>query len=142
MNFVSTHTEELPEIAKALIPLLAQTPICVFKGEMGAGKTTFIKALCKEMGIQEDVSSPTFSLVNEYRTDAGQPVFHFDFYRIKDESEAHEMGIYEYFDTGICFIEWGEKIPDILKNEPHLLVRIHVEDDKRFITFEGLNRIS
>lgn len=103
---------------------------------MGAGKTTFIKTLCRVMGIADEVSSPTFSLVNEYRLPNGQPVYHFDFYRINHISEAEDMGIYEYFDGGICLIEWGEKIAEMLEREPRILVKITPQDGKRFITFE------
>ena len=116
--------------------MISDHHILVFEGEMGAGKTTFIKILCKELGIADDVSSPTFSLVNEYLLPDGKSVFHFDFYRINDISEAEDMGIYEYFDKGICLIEWGEKINSILEKEPRILVKITPRNDKRFITFE------
>jgi len=82
---------------------------------MGVGKTTFIKALVKTLGVKDTVSSPTFSLVNEYRTNENKSVFHFDFYRINDEVEALDMGIEEYFDTdAYCFVEWPEKIINLL----------------------------
>lgn len=136
MQFISESLNDLYLPAQALKKQLDKHRIFVFKGEMGAGKTTFIKAFCKELGIIDDVSSPTFSLVNEYRTADNKSVFHFDFYRINAEQEALDMGIYEYLDTGICLIEWGEKIAGILNQEPHLRVQINEENSKRFITFD------
>lgn len=136
MEFISQRLDDLLAPAQHLAALLKDMPMAVFEGEMGAGKTTFIKAVCKELGAEDDVSSPTFSLVNEYRQPNGTPIFHFDFYRIKAISEAEDMGIYEYFDSGICLIEWGERISEILKNENFIQVKISVRDEKRFITFE------
>jgi len=84
---------------------------------MGAGKTTFVKHLCKQLNVQDSTSSPTFSIVNEYESPAG-PVYHFDFYRIKDEQEAFDFGYEEYFYSGAyCFVEWPEKIPNLLPEE-------------------------
>lgn len=89
--------------------------VVLFNGLMGAGKTTFIKALCKSLGVQDITSSPTFSLVNEYETPDGQRIYHFDLYRINSEVEALDMGIEEYLYSGNwCFIEWPEKIPNLL----------------------------
>jgi len=136
MEFISHSPDDLHIPARKLIEMISEHHIFVFEGEMGAGKTTFIKKLCRALGIADDVSSPTFSLVNEYWLPNGKPVFHFDFYRINDISEAEDMGIYEYFDNGICLIEWGEKISSILEKEPRILVKITPQDDKRFITFE------
>ena len=136
MEFIRSHPDDLHIPAHELALRLRQTPMAVFEGGMGAGKTTFIRALCREMGTADEVSSPTFSLVNEYRLPDGSPVFHFDFYRIDSVSEAEDMGIYEYFDGGVCLIEWGEKIAPLLEGEPHILVKISPRGDKRFITFE------
>lgn len=135
MEFSSETPDDLVLPARELISRLRGVPLVVFDGEMGAGKTTFIKVLCREMGIEDEVSSPTFSLVNEYRLPDGNPVYHFDFYRINDVSEAEDMGIHEYFDSGICLIEWGEKIAPLLEKEPHLTVKISPRDGKRFIIF-------
>ena len=86
-----------------------------FHGEMGAGKTTFIKTICAALGVEDATSSPTFALVNEYRSGKGEPVYHFDFYRIRSEAEALDMGFEEYVFSGYyCFIEWPEKIPNLL----------------------------
>ncbi len=92
---------------------------------MGAGKTTLIKQLIKQLGVTDNVSSPTFSLVNEYQNNKGKSIFHFDFYRIKDEVEALDIGIEEYFDTdAYCFIEWSEMIAGLLPPE-HVAVFIY-----------------
>lgn len=136
MEFISHDISDLHIPAGELAALLQRTPMAVFQGEMGAGKTTFIKVLCKLLGSSDDVSSPTFSLVNEYKMADGRPIFHFDFYRINDESEVEDIGIYEYFDGGTCLIEWGEKISGILEKENFIQVKIREENNKRFITFD------
>jgi tRNA threonylcarbamoyladenosine biosynthesis protein TsaE len=102
---------------------------------MGAGKTTFIRSICSELGVKENVTSPTFSIVNEYRDSYGKPVYHFDFYRIEKEQEAVDIGCEEYFYSGaLCLIEWPEKILNLL---PHELVKITIEvtHTKRRFTF-------
>src|SRR3984885_8559953 len=105
---------------------------------MGAGKTTLIKALCESLGTAEPVTSPTFSIVNEYEG-AGNKIFHFDFYRLKNETEALDMGYEEYFYSGAyCFIEWPEKIPNLLP-EHYISIRIEVTDENsRQITVERI----
>ncbi|MNS59120.1 tRNA threonylcarbamoyladenosine biosynthesis protein TsaE [compost metagenome] len=104
---------------------------------MGAGKTTMIKALSKALGVSNATSSPTFSLVNEYETDKGEIVYHFDVYRLNNESEAYDMGIDEYLYSGEwCFIEWAEKIPSLIPSE-HSTVTIKVgKDGKRKLTLK------
>ncbi|MDY0090061.1 MAG: tRNA (adenosine(37)-N6)-threonylcarbamoyltransferase complex ATPase subunit type 1 TsaE [Flavobacteriaceae bacterium] len=92
--------------------------VILFNGEMGAGKTTFIKALAKEIGVSDVISSPTFSLINEYETTNGEPVYHFDFYRLKNESEALDFGVEDYLYSGnYCFLEWPEKIRNLIPEE-------------------------
>lgn len=101
----------------------------VFNGEMGAGKTTLIKALARALGVQEATSSPTFSLVNEYQTAQNKLLYHFDVYRLKNENEALDMGIEEYLYSGNwCFIEWAEKIPNLIPKE-HSIVDIKLTAD-------------
>lgn len=106
--------DEIKQVAKKV---LAEKPskVILFHGNMGVGKTTLIKALAKELGVTDATSSPTFSVVNEYCTDDNQLVYHFDMYRLKSEIEALDMGIDDYFHSGNwCFIEWPEKIPNLL----------------------------
>jgi len=114
----------LKEIAKEVI-LKAESKILLFYGTMGVGKTTLIKELCIELGTEDVTSSPTFSLVNEYRTKRGEIVYHFDFYRIEDENEAYDIGIEDYFYSDKwCLIEWPENIQNLLplkSTEIHLV---------------------
>lgn len=110
-------TFSLEEIDSAAKQVLASGPknIILFHGEMGAGKTTFIKALARQLGVTDMTGSPTFSLVNEYGTEDGLTLYHFDLYRIKSEEEAYDMGIDEYFYSGnLCLIEWPEKTPNLI----------------------------
>ena len=108
--------------------------IWIFDGEMGAGKTTLIKSICKNLGVFDEVSSPTFSIVNEYKTVDGKTVYHFDFYRIKSIEEAYDMGVEDYFSSGnICLIEWPEKIKEILENEIVFQIFINLKNKQRFI---------
>jgi tRNA threonylcarbamoyladenosine biosynthesis protein TsaE len=110
-------TFTLDKIDDAAKHVLASNPhkVILFHGPMGAGKTTFIKALCRALGVADPTASPTFSLVNEYQTPAGEIIYHFDVYRLKHESEALDFGMDEYLDSGHwCFIEWAEKIPSLL----------------------------
>lgn len=105
--------EDISKIIKEIFPLI-ENKIIVFEGKMGAGKTTFIKAFCQYLKVNDTVHSPTFSLVNEYLAE-NEKIYHFDFYRIKDISEAYDIGVCEYFDSGaICLVEWAEKISDLL----------------------------
>ena len=116
--------------------IIAQQPnkVILFNGEMGVGKTTLIKQLCKELGVLDATSSPTFSLVNEYETIANQIVYHFDFYRLKNEMEALDMGADDYFySENWCFIEWAEKIPNLIP-EHHSIITIELlPDGKRHL---------
>jgi tRNA threonylcarbamoyladenosine biosynthesis protein TsaE len=128
---------ELPAAAEAIITHAANNRIFLFYGDMGAGKTTLIKTLCSYLGTVDAVTSPTFSIVNEYRA-ATEKIYHFDFYRLKDQTEALDMGYEEYFYAGAyCFVEWPEKIPDLLP--PHYTnVRIKVlNDGSRQINIEN-----
>jgi tRNA threonylcarbamoyladenosine biosynthesis protein TsaE len=125
---------ELAAAARALLEAYPSSRSFAFHGEMGAGKTTFIKAICTELGVQDGMSSPTFSLVNEYITNQGETIFHFDFYRIDNENDAYQAGLHEYFDTGnYCFVEWPEKVPSILPVNT-VNVKIMVQDGNRVIS--------
>ena len=116
--------------ARLFLSEIGDHSIVAFYAPMGAGKTTFTTALCKELGVREDaVSSPTFAIVNEYRAGDGSPVYHFDFYRINKLAEALDIGLYDYLDSGaLCLIEWPENIEDLLPEET-LRVSISVQPD-------------
>ena len=121
-------TQDLPRAARTFLQHIGESRIIAFQGAMGAGKTTFITAVCEALGVKDVVCSPTFTIVNEYRDAAGEPVYHFDFYRINRLSEALDIGLYEYFDSGaLCLIEWPEMIEELLP-EDTLKVQILVED--------------
>lgn len=118
------HIDELSTTAKELIASMNGRKLYAFYGEMGSGKTTLIKALCREMGVEEEVNSPTFSIVNEY-AGAADTIYHFDFYRINTPQEALDFGLYDYFDSErVCIMEWPECIEDLLPDEA---VRINIE---------------
>lgn len=120
--------EDLDQLAEAVLARAGHCPVWLFLGEMGSGKTTFIKALCARLGVVDPTNSPTFSIVNEYQTADEKKVYHFDFYRIKNEAEAYDIGTEEYFYSGnLCFIEWPEKIPSLIPNE-HAKVTIELEN--------------
>lgn len=125
---------DLPEAADAILKALNGRSIVAFWGEMGAGKTTLIRALCDRLGVTDTVTSPTFALVNEYHTETGEPIYHFDFYRINRIEEVFDFGYEEYFYSGnLCLIEWPEKIEGLLPEET-LSVRIRITgDDSRTI---------
>ena len=113
MEFKVSKLDELPAVASGLVNNFPDQRLFFFFGEMGAGKTTFIKALAAALGVEDEVSSPTYSIVNEYRSGSGS-VYHFDFYRLKSETEALDMGYEEYFyDGNYCLVEWPEKIMNL-----------------------------
>ncbi len=124
----------LDEVAKLIIAK-AKHKVILFNGEMGAGKTTLIKSICQYLGVTDNVSSPTFSIVNEYEGDHSI-IYHFDFYRIQDEEEAYAIGFEEYeYNGDYLFIEWGERIPNLLPEEL-LEINISIEENGlRSITF-------
>ncbi len=136
MNILNNYQlTDLPEVSKTIIELAKNNKIWTFNGEMGAGKTTLIKAVCATFGVIDEVSSPTFSMVNEYKTKNGETIFHFDFYRIKSSSEAYDLGIEDYFDSGsICLIEWPSMIDEILQNETTFNIFIEIKNNQRQIT--------
>ena len=110
--------EDIRQAAKQFAESMGENTVFAFYGKMGAGKTTFIKAVCEQLGVDDTVTSPTFAIVNEYEAAQGRPIYHFDFYRIKKVSEAYDMGCEEYFYSGHpCFIEWPELIEEVLPEE-------------------------
>lgn len=131
MDITIKNQELLAEAAKTFVQGMGDAKIFAFYGKMGSGKTTFIKAICRQLGVQEVITSPTFSLVNEYTAEnIGKQIFHFDFYRIKKLSEVYDMGYEEYFyGDQICFIEWPELIEEILPEET-VRVSITVQPDE------------
>lgn len=124
MEILVTTVQDFAGAAAALIDFAEAEKIFIFEGEMGAGKTTFIKQVCARLGVEEVVSSPTFSIVNEYKGQEG-PVYHFDFYRIKSIQEAYDLGYEEYFYSSYpCLIEWPELIAELL---PPNYIRVRLE---------------
>ena len=129
MEFKVANPGALPDAAKWLIEHNTDKRVFVFQAAMGAGKTTLIKAICEYLHVEDSTSSPTFSIVNEYSSENG-PVYHFDFYRLKDEQEAYDLGYEGYFYSGdYCFIEWPEKIPNLIP-EDAAIVKIEVAEDQ------------
>lgn len=115
MRFIINSLEELPEVAGKLLEAFPEERFYAFFGAMGVGKTTLIKELCRQLGVEQTVCSPTFAIVNEYLSGAGEPVYHFDFYRLKQLAEAYDIGYEDYFYSGYyCFTEWTEKIEALL----------------------------
>lgn len=124
---------ELREISAKILDFAKELRIWLFYGEMGIGKTTLIKEVCNSLGVRSTVTSPTFNLVNEYKTETGQKIFHFDFYRIEDETEALDIGYEEYFFSGnLCLVEWPENIPSLVP-ESYLEIKMKKESDTRTI---------
>ncbi|PID93381.1 MAG: tRNA (adenosine(37)-N6)-threonylcarbamoyltransferase complex ATPase subunit type 1 TsaE [Bacteroidetes bacterium] len=120
----------IDEAATAFLEAIGEQRVVTFSGEMGAGKTTFIQALCRALGVEAEVNSPTFALVNEYFKPNGQPIYHFDLYRIEHPSELFDLGYEEYFYSGhLCLVEWPQKAAHLIP-EDALRVEIEVLDDQ------------
>lgn len=135
MEIKIENIEDIASAARKFVDEMGENCVFAFYGKMGAGKTTFIKAICEALGVKDVVTSPTFALVNEYADAEGQPVYHFDFYRIKNLREAYDMGCEEYFYSGYpCFIEWPELVEELLPDDT---VRVNIEvleNESRIIT--------
>ena len=131
MQHTTLHIQslaELPEAARQFVALMGDETVYAFYGEMGAGKTTFIRELAKSLGVtDEDVNSPSFSIINEYRSDTtAELIYHFDLYRLESLDEAFDIGVEDYFDSGaVCLIEWPERIQDILPDDT---VTVHITE--------------
>ncbi|MBO4851631.1 MAG: tRNA (adenosine(37)-N6)-threonylcarbamoyltransferase complex ATPase subunit type 1 TsaE [Prevotella sp.] len=138
MEILIPHVADLPVAAAEFVKHIGSRTIFAFHGKMGAGKTTFIKAICRELGVEDVITSPTFAIVNEYTSSiTGEPIYHFDFYRIKRIEEVYDMGYEEYFYSGnLCLIEWPELIEDLL---PEDAVRVEItegDDGSRIVRFD------
>ncbi len=130
-----SNRSQLYVAAQKLLQFHANKKHFAFEGEMGAGKTTFIKEICKFLGSNKNISSPTFSIVNQYATSSNVLIYHFDFYRIKNEQEAYDMGYEDYFaEDAYCFIEWPEKIKGLLPQDV-VWVKIEVNNQERIIHY-------
>lgn len=129
MRLSVASEEELEKAARRIIDFAGEKKIWLFYGDMGSGKTTLIKAISKVYGIEDMVQSPTFSIVNEYRNTDDIIFYHFDFYRIKNETEALDVGVDEYFESqAYCFIEWPEKIPNLIPDD-YLSIKIGINTE-------------
>lgn len=131
------NIDSIREAARQFVTATGENTVFAFYGKMGAGKTTFIKAVCEELGVEDAITSPTFAIVNEYRSDTtGELIYHFDFYRIKKIEEVYDMGYEDYFYSGaLCFIEWPELIEELLPEEA---VKVTIEenaDGSRIVRF-------
>lgn len=127
MEITIDSMDGIREAARQFIGNMGDANVFAFYGSMGAGKTTFIKAICKELGVEDVITSPTFAIVNEYRAnETGELIYHFDFYRIKKIEEVYDMGYEDYFYSGaLCFIEWPELIEELLPDDA---VRVRIEE--------------
>ena len=127
MEITIDSIDNIREAARQFVGNMGDASVFAFYGNMGAGKTTFIKALCEELGVEDVITSPTFAIVNEYRSEeTGELIYHFDFYRIKKLEEVYDMGYEDYFYSGaLCFIEWPELIEELL---PADAVRVWIEE--------------
>ena len=133
--------EQIHEAAKQFVQNMGDNTVFAFYGKMGAGKTTFIKAICEELGVKDVITSPTFAIVNEYRSEeTAELIYHFDFYRIKKLDEVYDMGYEDYFYSGaVCFIEWPELIEDLLPGNAVNVTIEEVDGGARKVTMEEAN---
>ena len=139
MEIKINSLDNIHEVAKEFISAMGDNTVFAFYGKMGAGKTTFIKALCEELGVTDVINSPTFAIVNEYRSeDNGELIYHFDLYRIKKLDEVYDMGYEDYFYSGaLCFIEWPELVEELLPGDALKVYIDENEDGTRTIKFDA-----
>lgn len=136
MQEMTATENQLDQVAEAILKAYPEERVFGFYGEMGAGKTTLIKAICRALGVHDITSSPTFAIINEYWTDGGEPLYHFDFYRIDEPADASRVGFEEYLYSGhYCFIEWTEKVEEILQGDFVPVTIERVDDDRRLFRF-------
>ena len=141
MEIKNTSLDNIREAAKQFIAAMEDNTVFAFYGKMGAGKTTFIKAICEELGVTDVINSPTFAIVNEYRSDeTGELIYHFDFYRIKKLDEVYDMGYEDYFYSGaLCFIEWPELVEEVLPGDAVKVTIEEIEDGTRSVRLESID---
>ena len=141
MEIKINSLDNIREAAKQFIAAMEENTVFAFYGKMGAGKTTFIKAICEELGVTDVINSPTFAIVNEYRSDeTGELIYHFDFYRIKKLDEVYDMGYEDYFYSGaLCFIEWPELVEEVLPGDAVKVTIEEVEDGTRSVRLESID---
>ena len=136
MKITIKSLDAIHEAAREFIKNMGKGHVFAFYGKMGAGKTTFIKAICEELGVEDVITSPTFAIVNEYHTTTNDVIYHFDFYRIKKLEEVYDMGYEEYFYSGaLCFLEWPELIEEILPEDAVAVTITQQEDGSRSVEF-------
>ncbi|MBE6248947.1 MAG: tRNA (adenosine(37)-N6)-threonylcarbamoyltransferase complex ATPase subunit type 1 TsaE [Prevotella sp.] len=134
MSLVIKDIEHIREAAREFIENMGESRVFAFYGKMGAGKTTFVKAVCEELGVKDVITSPTFAIINEYEGD--ETIYHFDFYRIKKLEEVYDMGYEDYFYSGaLCFIEWPELIEEILPDDAVRVSITEQADGSRLVQF-------
>ena len=135
INIKIESLDKIDEAAVEFIRAMGDNTVFAFHGDMGAGKTTFIKAICENLGVSDTINSPTFAIVNEYRSDSGELIYHFDFYRINKIEEVFDFGYEDYFYSGsLCFIEWPEKVDTLLpKDTVNVYVKVQ-EDGSREVS--------
>lgn len=136
MEICINDIKDLDRAAKEFVAHIGDKQVFAFYGQMGAGKTTFIKAICTQLGVADIITSPTFAIVNEYTTGESEPVYHFDFYRIKKIEEVYDMGYEDYFYSGsLCFIEWPELIEELLPEDAVRVTITQLSDGRRVVGF-------
>ncbi len=136
MKIIIKSLDNIREAAREFVHNMGESHVFAFYGKMGAGKTTFIKTLCEELGVDDVITSPTFAIVNDYTAEDDQHIYHFDFYRIKKLEEVFDMGYEDYFYSGsLCFIEWPELIEEILPGDSIKVTITQLEDGSREVEF-------